>query len=67
MTKSALDLANLMDILVDPAKTTIPKGGYKSVLTNTWADLKVGVLDPNKWGVSDSWTKPDAGATKQMV
>ncbi|ATY58913.1 amidase family [Cordyceps militaris] len=66
MTKSVLDLANLMDILVDPAKTSIPDGGYKSVLTNTWADLKVGVLDPAKWGSSDSWTKPDAGATKQM-
>ncbi|KAK3186367.1 hypothetical protein K4F52_004905 [Lecanicillium sp. MT-2017a] len=66
MAKSVLDLANLMDILVDPAKTSIANGGFKSVLTDSWADLKVGVLDPEKWGVSDSWTKPDAGATKQM-
>ena len=67
MTKSALDIANIMDIIVDHTKSRIPKGGYTSVLSNTWADLKVGVLDPAEWGTSDSWTKPDPGATKQMV
>jgi len=67
MTKSVLDLANLMDILVDPTKTSIPQGGYKAALTATWADLKIGVLSPADWGTSDSWTKPDPGATKQMV
>lgn len=67
MTKSVLDLANLMDILVDPTKAQIPNGSFTTVLTDTWADLKVGVLDPEKWGVSDSWTKPAPGAAKQMV
>lgn len=67
MTKSVLDLANLLDILVDPIKTSIPKGGYKAALTDTWAGLKIGVLDPADWGTSDSWTKPHPGATKQMV
>ncbi|KAH8761174.1 amidase family protein [Diaporthe sp. PMI_573] len=66
MTKSVLDLANLMDILVDPTKTSIPQGGYKAALTATWADLKIGVLSPADWGTSDLWTKPDPGATKQM-
>ncbi|KAG8161020.1 hypothetical protein KVR01_009284 [Diaporthe batatas] len=66
MTKSVLDQANLLDILVDPTKTSIPQGGYKTALTGSWADLKIGVLDPADWGTSDSWTKPDPGATKQM-
>lgn len=67
MAKSALDLANLLDVIVDSTKTRIPGGGYSSVLSRSWADLKVGVLDPADWGTSDSWTKPDPGATKQIV
>ena len=67
MTKSALDLANLLDVIVDPTKTRIPDRGYASVFSASWADLKVGVLDPADWGTSDSWTKPDPGATKQIV
>lgn len=67
MTKSVLDLANLMDILVDPTKTCIPQGGYKTALTATWADLKIGVLNLADWGTSDSGTEPNPGATKQMV
>ncbi len=67
MTKSALDIANLMDIIVDHTKSRSPKGGYASLLSNTWVDLKVGVLDPAEWGTPDWWTKPDPGATKQIV
>ena len=37
------------------------------MLSRSWADLKIGVLDPADWGTSDSWRKPDPGATKQMV
>ncbi|KAM0335643.1 hypothetical protein ACHAQA_000692 [Verticillium albo-atrum] len=66
MTKSVLDLANMMDLIVDQSKTSVPAGGYSSVLTTTWADLNVGVLDPAEWGTTDSWTKPDPGATRQM-
>ena len=67
MTKSALDLANLLDVTVDPTKTRIPDRGYASVLPGSWADLKVGVLDPADWCTSNSWTTPDPGATKQIV
>lgn len=67
MTKSVLDLANLMDIIVDPAKTNIPESGFASAITNTWADLRVGVLDPAEWNYPDFVVKPYEGATKQMV
>ena len=67
MTKSVADLANLMDIIVDPTKTSIPDGGFRASITDTWADLKVGVLNPAEWDYPDFIIKPDEGATKQMV
>lgn len=48
MTKSVLDLASLLDILVDPSKTTTPEGGYKSAITSSWDNLSVGVLELEK-------------------
>lgn len=33
MAKSAEDLTNLMDVLVDPSKTKVPTGGYLSVVS----------------------------------
>jgi amidase len=67
MTKSVLDEANLLDVIVDPSKTKVPKGGYASVMTDSWADIRVGVLDPTKWKFPDEAVKPHEGATKQMV
>ena len=67
MTKNVIDLANLLDLLVDPAKSKIPDGGYRSVLSDSWKDLRVGAVDSNAWELSPSLTKPDPGATKQMV
>ena len=67
MTKSVLDLANLMDVIVDPTKTSIPQGGFASAMTDTWADLKVGVLDPAEWKYPEFVTKPYDGTTKQIV
>ena len=67
MTKSALDLADLLDVIVDPTKTRIPDLGYASALSGSWADLKVGVLDPVDWDPSELWTEPDPGVTEQMV
>ena len=67
MTKSVLDLANLMDIIIDPAKTSSPPDGFVSAMTDTWAELRVGVLDPVEWNYPDFVVKPDEGATKQTV
>ncbi|KAL8750099.1 MAG: hypothetical protein Q9199_007284 [Rusavskia elegans] len=40
MTKSVLDLAHVMDIIVDPTKTSVPPSGCASVMTDTWADIR---------------------------
>lgn len=39
MTKSVEDLANLMDVLIDPSKTSVPAGGYISAVTASWEGL----------------------------
>jgi hypothetical protein len=67
MTKSALDLANLLDVIADTKRNSIPKGGFKSCLVDSWADIKVGTLDPANWKLPEAVIKPDAGATAQMV
>ena len=69
MTKTVYDLAVLLDVIVDASKTKVPEGGYTAALTNSWSKLRVGVLDPIAEWVSsqEALTKPDVGATKQMV
>lgn len=67
MTKSVEDLANLMDVLVDPSKTHIPAGGYISAVTATWEGLRIGTLDPEVWTFWEVARKPAPGAETQMV
>lgn len=67
MTKSVLDLAHLMDVIVDPTKTSVPQGGFASAMKGSWADIRVGVLDPAEWNYPDFVTKPYEGTTEQMV
>ena len=67
MTKTVLDLANLLDILVDPTKTTIPKQGYKSCVTGSWGDIRIGVVEPDKWLFPTAILKYEKQAVDQMV
>ena len=67
MTKSVLDLANLLDVIVDPSKTTIPDGGYRSAVTGSWGDIKIGVVDPEKWLFPHKIVKYEKQAMDQMV
>ena len=67
MTKSVLDLAHLMDIIVDPTKTSVPPKGFASVMTDTWADIRVGTLDPAEWKRPAFFTKPYEGTMEQMA
>ncbi|CAO1601941.1 hypothetical protein XANCAGTX0491_005579 [Xanthoria calcicola] len=67
MTKSVLDLAHLMDIIVDQSKTSIPPKGFAFVMTDTWAEIRVGVLDPAEWKRPDFFTKPYEGTVEQMA
>jgi amidase len=67
IAKSALDLANLLDVLVDPSKTNIPEGGYKSAATGSWGDIRIGVLEPEKWLFDTKLVKYEKQASDQMV
>ena len=62
MTKSVGDLANLMDVLVDPLKTDVPAGGYMSAVTATRDGIKIGTLDPEVWTFPEVSRKPEPGA-----
>ncbi|KAF2655860.1 amidase family protein [Lophiostoma macrostomum CBS 122681] len=67
MTKTPLDLAHLLDIIVDPAKTNKPKAGYASMITGRWDSLKIGVLEPEIWLHGEVAVKPAHSATKQII
>jgi amidase len=67
MAKSALDLADLLDVIADPSKTTIPKGGYKSAVTGKWSDIRIGVLEPGGWLFPTKIVKYEKEVSEQMV
>ncbi|OAG13532.1 amidase family protein [Alternaria alternata] len=67
MTKSVMDLADLLDVLVDASKTTVPKGGYKSAVTGSWGDIKIGYVEPEKWLFPEFIVKYEKSATDQML
>jgi amidase len=67
MAKSTLDLANLLDVLVDPSKTTIPNGGYKGAVTGSWDNIKIGYVEMEKWMLGGSIVKYEKSANDQMV
>lgn len=65
--KIVKDVADLLTVLVDPSKTTVPEGGYSSALGGSWKDIKVGSLDPSVWTVEAEFVKPVEEATEQLV
>lgn len=67
MTKSVRDLANLLDVLVDPSNEHVPAGGYISAVTGEWRDIKIGVVEPQLWLFPEVIVKYEGSATDQMV
>ena len=67
MTKSVLDLANLLDVLIDPSKTTIPEGGYKGAVTGSWDGIRVGMVEPEEWLFPREIVKYEKDVVEQMV
>lgn len=67
LAKDPEDLANMLTSLVDQEKTTIPVGGYTSVMDKNWTGLKIGTIDPELWQYPAGLVKPVAEATEQMV
>ena len=67
MTKSALDLAILMDVIVDAQKTSgKPVGGYVTAANGSWDGLKIGTLDPDQWRTPTFARKAEPEADQQM-
>ena len=62
MAKSASDLANLLNILVEDEAADYPK-----FLTRSFADLKLGFVDPDIWRFPDSYSHSVEGVQEQMV
>lgn len=68
MAKSVLDLANLLEVLVDPEKTTIPEGGYLSAITTSWDNIRIGLIEPSEsWLFPEKIVKYEKEASDQMV
>ncbi|KAH8591672.1 amidase signature domain-containing protein [Bisporella sp. PMI_857] len=67
MTKSARDVAVMLDVMVDPSTTMIPEGGYVSCLLYDWEGLRVGSLEPEPWLLDDTVVKPVKSATEQEI
>ena len=67
MTKSARDLALLLDVIVEADSQGKPKGGYISAATGSWEGLRIGSLDPSKWDFPADLRKPLDGAVEQIV
>lgn len=67
LAKSPKDVADLLTVLVDPSKTTIPSGGYASALKENWSDIKNGTLDPEIWTSPPEIIKPVKEAIEQKV
>lgn len=67
MTKSVEDLANIMDVIVDPTRTSVPTKGYISVASKDWTGLRIGTLNPKIWGFDTEDRKPEPAADTQMV
>jgi amidase len=67
MTKCARDLALLLDVLVDPARTNIPEGEYLASVIASWDRIRVGVLKPSDWYLRDPPLKYVKEAEYQMV
>lgn len=67
IAKDVLDLANLLTVLVDHSKTTVPVGGYSSVLGGDWTDIRVGTLNVESWLYPQTLLKSPPEATEQMA
>ncbi|KAF4124991.1 amidase [Geosmithia morbida] len=67
MAKSVLDLALLLDALVDPTATEVPEQGYKGAVTGKWGDIRIGVIEPSdEWLFQRDFVKFEPQASEQM-
>jgi amidase len=67
LAKDTRDVADLLSALVD--FRSVPKGGYVSTVgdAESWNEIKVGTLDPEKWKYPDFMVRPVPQATDEIV
>lgn len=62
MAKSAGDLANLLNVIVKNETANYPE-----FLTKSFANLRLGFVDPDIWRFPDAYSHPIDGVRDQMV
>jgi amidase len=67
MAKCSEDIANLLDAIVDSSQPGVPSTGYKSSILGSWSELRIGVVDPEKWFLKERSCRPNANAFAQIV
>ncbi|KAI1121040.1 amidase signature domain-containing protein [Nemania abortiva] len=69
MTKSAEDVALLLDVVLDKYDRYGRDGGcsYTRYLTESFKDLKIGFLDPMEWRPGTALVKPNEDYDKQFM
>lgn len=67
VAKDTKDVADLLSALVD--FRSVPKGGYASAIgiAESWKEIRVGTLDPDKWKYPEFMVRPNAQATHEIV
>lgn len=70
MTKNVIDFVDCLEATVDPKlESKVPEGGYRSCMKGLegWEGLRVGVLDPEVWKLSDELIGKDEEFDKLQV
>jgi len=68
MTKSVLDLANILDVIVDPKLTkNVPDTGYASRVNASWKYISIGVLPAELWDIPADMFPYEKNFYVQMV
>ena len=67
IAKSAEDLANLLDVMVDRSHAHAPQQNYINALTKSWSDLRVEAFDPQTFFFISDVMLCDLESKAQMV
>lgn len=67
MAKSALEVAIMLDVMVNLSKTKILAKRYTSCSRESWKGISLGAVDVEPWLLSSFLVKPVEIATRQEV
>jgi amidase len=65
--KTPYDLAVVLDAITETNSSSRHGRSFTEALQGSWADIKVGVLDPSVWEAPAGFVHPVPEATEQMV